>query len=116
MLMAILRIITAFASESIFRGTIRVSCVSCLPVMTTARPILYLKSGCSWCDEAEDYFKEHEIAYETKNVSVDSAAFAEMQRLSGQTKAPTLDWDGEILADFGVDELDAFLRDLGVIS
>jgi glutaredoxin len=84
--------------------------------MTTTRPTLYIKSACPWCEEAEDYLKEHDIAYETRNVSADSAAFAEMQRLSGQAKAPTLDWDGEILADFGVDELDAFLRDLGVIS
>lgn len=35
---------------------------------------------------------------------------AEMVALSGQSKAPTLDWDGEVLADFGVDELVPFLE------
>jgi hypothetical protein len=33
-----------------------------------------------------------------------------MVDLSGQSKAPTMDWDGEVLADFGVDELVPFLR------
>jgi hypothetical protein len=38
----------------------------------------------------------------------------EMVDLSGQSKAPTMDWDGEVLADFGVDELVPFLRAHGV--
>jgi glutaredoxin 3 len=84
--------------------------------MSTPRPLLYVKYGCSWCDEAEAYLKERGIAFDTANVSADRAAFAEMQRLSGQTKAPTMNWDGDILADFGVEELEAFLRELGVVK
>ena len=84
--------------------------------MSAPRPLLYIKAACPWCDEAEDYLKEHGIAYDKANVNADPAAFAEMKRLSGQTKAPTLDWDGEILADFGADELDAFLRERGVVK
>ena len=34
----------------------------------------------------------------------------EMERISGQTKAPVLDWHGKILADFGVEELKPFLQ------
>jgi len=49
-------------------------------------------------------------------VSGNSAAMQEMVRLSGQSKAPTMDWDGEILADFGVDELLPFLRQHGVVA
>jgi len=37
-----------------------------------------------------------------------------MDRKSGQTKAPVLDWHGKILADFGVDELVPFLHTQGV--
>jgi hypothetical protein len=37
-----------------------------------------------------------------------------MVDLSGQSKAPTMDWAGEVLADFGVDELVPFLRARGV--
>ena len=83
--------------------------------MTTPRPFLYLKSGCPWCDEAEDYLKERGIAYGKADVNTDPAAFAEMKRLSGQTKAPTMRWDDEILADFGTEELDLFLREKNVV-
>jgi len=84
--------------------------------MATPRPFLYIKSGCPWCDEAEDYLKERGIAYGKANVTTDRTAFEEMKRLSGQTKAPTMRWDDEILADFGADELDAFLRERNVVK
>ena len=84
--------------------------------MATPRPFLYLKSGCPWCAEAEDYLHEHGIAYGKVDVRVDQAAFDELLRLSGQTKAPTMRWDGEILADFGVEELDQFLREKNVVK
>jgi hypothetical protein len=35
---------------------------------------------------------------------------SKLQEISGQTKAPTLDWDGDVLADFGTDELEEFLK------
>ena len=83
--------------------------------MPTPRPVLYVKTNCSWCNEAEDYLKKRGIAYDRVNVSADRTAFAQMLELSGQTKAPTMDWDGEVLADFGADELDAFLRERNVV-
>ena len=84
--------------------------------MPTPRPFLYVKPGCPWCDEAEDHLKGLGIAYGKADVSSDPAAFAEMKRLSGQTKAPTMRWDDEILADFGMDELDLFLRERNLIK
>ena len=77
-------------------------------------PILYTKSGCSWCDEAVEFLDGHGVDYRLKDVTSDAAAFAEMQRKSGQTKAPTLDWKGKILADFGKDELVPFLLEQNV--
>jgi glutaredoxin 3 len=84
--------------------------------MSSPRPFLYIKSGCPWCDEAEDYLQEHGIAYGKANVNADPVAYAEMKRLSGQTKAPVMRWDDEILADFGADELDLFLREHNVVK
>jgi glutaredoxin 3 len=78
--------------------------------MATSRPFLYLKSGCPWCAEVEEYLQEHDIAYDKVDVRVDGAAMEEMKQLSGQAKAPTMRWDEEILADFGAEELDVFLR------
>jgi glutaredoxin len=84
--------------------------------MSTPRPFLYLKSGCPWCTEAEDYLHEHGIAYGKVDVRVDQAAFDELQRLSGQTKAPTMRWGDDILADFDATQLDAFLRERNVVK
>ena len=84
--------------------------------MSTPRPFLYVKSGCPWCIEAEAYLHEHGIAYGKVDVHADADALAELKRLSGQTKAPTMRWGEEILADFGADELDTFLRARGVVK
>lgn len=77
-------------------------------------PILYIKPGCPWCDEVVDYLNRKKIEVETIVVSENPAAMQEMVDLSGQTKAPTMDWNGEVLADFGVDELVPFLKQRGI--
>ena len=78
-------------------------------------PILFVKIGCPWCDEVIDYLDTKKVAYEQVVVSGDRAAMDHMIDLSGQSKAPTMDWDGEVLADFGVDELIPFLKSKGRI-
>lgn len=47
-------------------------------------------------------------------MTANADAFANMLHLSGQTKAPVLDWSGEILADFGAAELEPFLAARGL--
>jgi len=81
--------------------------------MKTSRPIFYTKTGCPWCEEAREVLERRGIAYDEKIVTNNPDAFAEMQRISGQTKAPVLDWSGEILADFGAAELEPFLTQQG---
>jgi len=39
-----------------------------------------------------------------------------MVEKSGQTFAPTFDIDGEVLADVGADEVEAYLKEKGVIK
>ena len=77
-------------------------------------PTLYVKTGCPWCEEVLDYLDDQNIDYDKVVVSEDPEAMDEMVELSGQSKAPTMDWDGDILADFGVDELVPFLRSKGL--
>jgi glutaredoxin len=54
------------------------------------------------------WLDDHNIAYENIDVIADEAAFDEMIRLSGQDLAPVIEIDGEILADFGPDQLAEF--------
>lgn len=77
-------------------------------------PTLYVKTGCPWCDEVLDYLDTRRLPYRKVVVSGNPQAMSEMVALSGQSKAPTMDWDGEVLADFGVDELIPFLKTRGL--
>ena len=56
------------------------------------------------------WLDERDIEYEKIDVIADEAAFDEMIRLSGQELAPVIDVDGEVLADFGPDQLESFGR------
>jgi len=59
------------------------------------------------------WLEQHGVDYETINVMYDEAAYDEMIRLSGQDLAPVIDVDGDILADFGPDQLADFLKKRG---
>ena len=74
-----------------------------------------MKDGCPWCEEVLEFLDSRRIAYQKIVVSGDRKAMQEMIDVSGQSKAPTMDWDGDILADFGVDELEPYLKERGVV-
>jgi glutaredoxin 3 len=74
---------------------------------------LFIKTNCGWCDEVKDWLEARRIKYKELNVSEDKESFQEMVQLSGQTLAPVIDVDGEVLADFGADELKAWWKEMG---
>jgi glutaredoxin len=73
---------------------------------------LFVKPYCGWCHKAERWLDQQGIDYESIDVISDEAAYDEMIRLSGQELAPVIDVDGEILADFGPDQLARFWTQL----
>lgn len=79
-------------------------------INTTMTVRLFIKPGCPWCDEAMDWLNKKGVRYETLDVIRNAAARAEMLKLTGQTKAPSIEVDGKILADFGADELAAWWK------
>ena len=76
---------------------------------------LYIKPGCPWCIMAEDWLQGHGYRYEVIDVRADRKAFEEMIRISGQRRSPTLVVDGQVLPDFGPEELAAFLKKHGIM-
>jgi len=74
------------------------------------KPTLYVKTGCPYCKAAMDYLDGNNLAYEKVDVRGSDAGMKKLEALSGQTKTPTIDWDGDVLPDFGVEELEKFLR------
>jgi glutaredoxin len=73
---------------------------------------LFIKPYCGWCHKAIRWLDQRGIEYEQVDVISDEAAYDEMIRLSGQELAPVIDVDGEILADFGPDQLADFWQKL----
>jgi glutaredoxin 3 len=72
---------------------------------------LYVKTWCPWCVVAQEWLDSRRYRYELIDVEGDAAAYAEMTRLSGQRRTPTLvTCAGLVLPDFGPDELEVFLR------
>lgn len=71
---------------------------------------LFVKPYCGWCHEAKDWLEERGIAYDELDVISDAGARKEMRDLSGQTLAPVIEVDGEILADFDTDQLAKFWK------
>ena len=67
-------------------------------IMTTVT--LYTTPTCAYCHMAKDYFKEHNIAYEEKDVTVDIPAQEAMIEKSGQMGVPVIDVGGEIVIGF----------------
>ena len=80
--------------------------------MKVERVRLFIKPYCGWCDEAMDWLDERGIQYEKLDVISDAKARKEMAQLSGQTLAPVIDVEGEILADFDTDQLETFWKRL----
>jgi glutaredoxin 3 len=71
---------------------------------------LYVKSWCPWCITAKNFLNKRGYHYDEVDVNRDQAAYDEMIRISGQTYTPTLVADGRVLADFGPEELELFLK------
>jgi glutaredoxin 3 len=78
--------------------------------MKASKIRLFVKPYCGWCHEAKDWLDERGIRYEELDVISDAVARREMRELSGQTLAPVIDVDGEILADFDTGQLAKFWK------
>jgi glutaredoxin 3 len=74
---------------------------------------LFIKPRCPWCVEAVEWLDAHGYEYEEFDVISDASACQEMLALTGQSKAPSAEVDGHVLADFGADELEVFLKKHG---
>lgn len=71
--------------------------------------IIYTKTGCPWCAEALAFLRDNKIPFEEREVLGNPAYFEELKTKSGQTKTPTLDIEGEILADTDAAAIKKFL-------
>lgn len=67
--------------------------------------IVYTKTGCPWTAEVIDYLKARTIPFEERDIIKNPEYRKEVEEKSGQNKSPTLDIDGVIVPDAGVEEV-----------
>lgn len=74
---------------------------------------LFTKSWCGWCHEARRWLETHGFDYHEVDIEANPMAAREMQRISGQSRVPTIDVGGQVLADFDSRQLETFFRRAG---
>ena len=76
---------------------------------------LYKKSGCPWSAAVVGFLNELNIPFETKNLTPHPKYAAELEKKSGKCASPTLDIDGQILADASVEDVGHILEKNGIV-
>ncbi|MDP3900055.1 MAG: glutaredoxin domain-containing protein [bacterium] len=72
--------------------------------------IIYTTPTCTYCNAAKGYFKQNNIAYTEKDVTVDQIAQQDMISKSGQMGVPVIDIDGNIVVGFDQAKLKELLK------
>jgi glutaredoxin len=82
---------------------------------TSMNITIYRKSGCPWSAAVMGFLNEMNIPYGVKNITSNPQYAEELQLKSGQTKSPTIDLDGTILADASVEDVAKALEERGIV-
>ena len=69
----------------------------CVPAVDIS---IYRVSGSQEGEQVQAYFNRRGVAYEDYDVSTDPIAFAQMQKLSGQTEKPVVVINDRVLVGF----------------
>lgn len=77
--------------------------------------ILYKKSGCPWAAAVIGFLNELNVAFEIRNVTTHPQFAREVEKKSGKCISPTLDFDGEIVADASVEDVAEVLEKKGIV-
>ncbi len=64
---------------------------------------------CPYCTRVKNYLKEHNIAFQHVDVSVDREGLNEMINASSQMGVPVIVIDGEVIVGFDVPKINAKL-------
>ena len=70
----------------------------------STNPILYIKPGCPWCNEAQAFFGQHGVAVDVKDVLSNRGAMKRMFEVSSQSLTPTFEFKDFVVADFSTNE------------
>ena len=72
--------------------------------------IIYSTPYCVYCKAAKEFFQEHGVEYEEKNVAQDEEARERMIQKSGQMGVPVIEVGDEVVVGFDKKKLSALLQ------
>ena len=78
--------------------------------------IVYSRNFCAWCDDVKNFLKNNKIEFEERDVAKNKEYLEEMVKKSGQQFVPTIDIDGDILADADAAAVEKFLKQRVIIK
>ncbi|MFH1759260.1 MAG: glutaredoxin family protein [Patescibacteria group bacterium] len=78
--------------------------------MVNMKIIVYSTPTCVYCRMAEEFFKEHDVDFEEKDVAQDIKAREEMVEKSGQLGVPVILIDDEVFVGFDKSALSRALK------
>lgn len=83
--------------------------------MSSPKIIAYLKPVCGWSNGVRAVLAKHNLAYEDRDIINDPRQYQEMVAKSGQPLSPCVEIDGQLLADVGGEEVEAYLVEKGLV-
>jgi glutaredoxin 3 len=69
-----------------------------------SKPIIYIKRGCPWCNDALEYFAKAKIELDIRDVNSSAQDMQRMMKLTGQSLTPCFEYGDFVVADFSVQE------------
>ncbi len=76
---------------------------------------VFKKSGCPWAAAVLGFLNELNVPYEIRNVTTHPEYAKEVERKSGRCISPTLEIDGQVLADASVEDVAKVLESKGIV-
>lgn len=69
---------------------------------------IYTSDNCQFCHMAKDWFKEHNLEFEEKNISSDKDSMLELRK-QGYAGVPVIFVDDEVILGFNQEKLEKAL-------
>jgi len=76
----------------------------------------YMKPVCGWSNGVRAIFQKYGLEYDDLDIINNADNYREMVEKSGQPLQPTIEIDGEIIADVNGDEVEAYLLEKGYVQ
>ena len=77
--------------------------------------VAWMKPSCGWSNGVRAVFAKYELEYEDKDIINVPENFFEMVTKTGQRFQPSMEINGEILADVSGEEVEAYLLEKGLV-